>query len=275
MQNLVSKKEEEERRLKALAEYRILGTKPESCYDDITKIAAATCNVPISLMTLVDKDRQWFKSKIGLQISETRRDWSFCTHAIKENSPLIIHDAFQDQRFINNPLVTGDPKIRFYAGFPLKTSDGNKLGTLCVIDRKPGNLTTQQFNIMELLSKQIVSFLELRKKSLNRSQRCLQKQTQCNRSYNKAFFFIKIELKFDESKEVRGDRYARHSYLLREGRCRQDNPYSQPWHFTRKARSYNCCLSRRLWSEKSRFTFRSRKSNCLYSTRSFGGRMQT
>jgi len=150
MQNLVSKKEEEERRLKALAEYRILGTKPESCYDDITKIAATTCNVPISLMTLVDKDKQWFKSKIGLQISETRRDWSFCTHAIKENSPLIIHDAFQDERFINNPLVTGDPKIRFYAGFPLRNSDGNKLGTLCVIDRKPGNLTTQQFNIMEL-----------------------------------------------------------------------------------------------------------------------------
>ena len=147
MKNLISKKEEEERRLKALAEYRILGTKPESCYDDITKIAATTCNVPISLMTLVDKDKQWFKSKIGLQMSETKRDWSFCTHAIKENCPLIIHDAFQDERFINNPLVTGDPKIRFYAGFPLRNSDGNKLGTLCVIDRKPGHLTTQQFSI--------------------------------------------------------------------------------------------------------------------------------
>ena len=167
MKKFISDKDKEEQRLKALAEYRILGTEPESCYDDVTKIAAATCNVPISLMTLVDKDRQWFKSKIGLEINETRRDWSFCTHAIKENSPLIINDALQDQRFINNPLVTGDPKIRFYAGFPLKTSGGNKLGTLCVIDRKPGRLNSNQFSVMELLSKQIVSFLELRKRSLN------------------------------------------------------------------------------------------------------------
>ena len=124
MQKLIPKKEEEERRLKALAEYRILGTKPESCYDDITKIAASTCDVPISLMTLVDRDKQWFKSKVGLEITETKRDWSFCTHAIQENSPLIIQDAFQDERFINNPLVTGEPKIRFYAGFPLKNRDG-------------------------------------------------------------------------------------------------------------------------------------------------------
>ena len=167
MHNLISKKEEEERRLKALAEYRILGTNPESCYDDITKMAASICDVPISLMTLVDRDKQWFKSKVGLEIKETKRDWSFCTHAIQENTPLIIEDAFQDERFINNPLVVGDPKIRFYAGFPLKNVDGNKLGTLCVIDRKPGNLTPKQYNVMQLLSKQIVSFLELRKKSLN------------------------------------------------------------------------------------------------------------
>ena len=158
---------EEEKRLKALSEYRILGTQPESCYDDITRIASYTCDVPISLMTLVDKNRQWFKSKVGLEINETKRDWSFCTHAIKENTPLIINDAYLDQRFINNPLVTGDPKIRFYAGFPLKTSEGDKLGTLCVIDRKPGKLTSKQYNIMQLLSNQIVSFLELRKRSLN------------------------------------------------------------------------------------------------------------
>ena len=167
MKKIATDKSKEEQRLKALAEYRILGTEPESCYDDITQIAAKTCNVPISLMTLVDRDRQWFKSKIGLEINETRRDWSFCTHAIKENSPLIINDALQDSRFINNPLVNGEPKIRFYAGFPLRNSEGNKLGTLCVIDRKPGNLTTKQLNVMELLSKQIVAFLDLRKRSLN------------------------------------------------------------------------------------------------------------
>ena len=167
MKNLIADKEEEEKRLKALAEYRILGTEPESCYDDITKIAARTCNVPISLMTLVDKDRQWFKSKVGFQTNETRRDWSFCTHAIKEDNPLIVEDACLDKRFVDNPLVTGDPKIRFYAGFPLKNNEGNKLGTLCVIDRKAGSLNKVQFSIMELLAKQIVSFLELRKRSLN------------------------------------------------------------------------------------------------------------
>lgn len=167
MKNLASEKEYEQRRLKALAEYRILGTQPESCYDDITQIACYTCNVPISLMTLVDKDRQWFKSKVGMEKQETPRDWSFCTHAIKENTPLIIEDAFQDKRFINNPLVTGDPKIRFYAGFPLSNYEGNKLGTLCVIDRKPGSLTFEQLNVMQLLANQIVSFLELRKRSLN------------------------------------------------------------------------------------------------------------
>ncbi len=164
---VVRNDKEEERRLKALSEYRILGTEPESCYDDITQIAAKTCHVPISLMTLVDKDRQWFKSKVGFQANETRRDWSFCTHAIKEDNPLIIEDACLDKRFVNNPLVTGDPKIRFYAGFPLKNNDGNKLGTLCVIDRKPGSLSSEQGFIMELLAKQIVSFLELRKRSLN------------------------------------------------------------------------------------------------------------
>ena len=167
MKNLVTDTDEEDRRLKALAEYRILGTEPESCYDDITQIAARTCQVPISLMTLVDKDRQWFKSKVGFHANETRRDWSFCTHAIKENNPLVVNDACLDERFVNNPLVTGNPKIRFYAGFPLKTNDGNKLGTLCVIDRKPGKLDSEQCSIMELLAKQIVSFLELRKRSLN------------------------------------------------------------------------------------------------------------
>ena len=149
-----------------------MGTKPEACYDDIIKMASSICNVPISLMTLVDKDRQWFKAKVGLQISETRRDWTFCTHAIKENSPLIIHDALQNQRFINNPLVTGDPNIRFYAGFPLRNSDGNKLGNLCVIDRKPGNLTRNQFNIMEILSRQIVSFFRP-KKEITKFIRCI------------------------------------------------------------------------------------------------------
>ena len=117
MNNLIADQEEEERRLMALAEYRILGTKPESCYDDITQIACHTCKVPISLMTLVDKDRQWFKSKVGFHKNETRRDWSFCTHAIKENIPLIVNDAFLDERFVNNPLVKGILRFAFMLVF--------------------------------------------------------------------------------------------------------------------------------------------------------------
>ena len=172
MKHLISKREAEEKRLKALAEYRILGTKLEVCYEDITKIASSTCNVPIYLMTLVDKDKQWFKAKVGLQIYENRRDWSFCTHAIKENASLIINYALQDERFINNPLVTGDPDIGFYSSFPLRNSDAHNLGTLFDIDRKPGHLTSQEFNIMEILSRQIVSFFRTQKE-ITKLIRCI------------------------------------------------------------------------------------------------------
>lgn len=157
---------EEERRLKALAEYRILGTQPEQCYDDITSIASLVCGTPISLMSLVDKDRQWFKSMRGLETRETVRDVSFCSHAILEGEPLIVEDALQDDRFKENPLVTEDPRIRLYAGFPLETFQNNRIGTLCVIDSKPGYLTQKQQQIMKALSRQVVCLLELRKRSL-------------------------------------------------------------------------------------------------------------
>ena len=156
----------EEERLRALAEYRILGTQPEQCYDDITKIASLTCDTPISLMSLVDADRQWFKSRCGFETQETNRDVSFCAHAIASTEPLIVEDALCDERFKSNPLVVEEPKIRLYAGFPLQTPNDQRIGTLCVIDRKPGHLSDKQHQVMEALSRQVVCLLELRKRSI-------------------------------------------------------------------------------------------------------------
>lgn len=153
-------------RLQALDEYRILGTDPEQCYDDITQIASLTCGTPIALMSLVDADRQWFKSKVGIDARETPRDWSFCSHAIKSDRPMVVEDALHDERFSQNPLVTGEPHIRLYAGFPLKTPEDQRIGTLCVIDREPHTLTDIQMQVMQALSRQVVVLLELRKRSL-------------------------------------------------------------------------------------------------------------
>ena len=111
----------EEQRLKALSEYRILGSKPEEVYDNITRIAALACNVPIALISLVDRERQWFKSKVGLKVDETPRDMSFCAHTILDADPMVVEDALFDQRFKDNPLVLQEPHIRLYAGFPLET----------------------------------------------------------------------------------------------------------------------------------------------------------
>ena len=159
--------ENEAERINALNEYRILGTSPEQSYDDITKIAATVCSAPIALMSLVDVDRQWFKSKVGVDIQETPRDWSFCAHAIHSSDPLIVPDATMDSRFIDNPLVCGDPRIRLYAGFPLENSASLRVGTLCVIDRRPRYLTDRECDVMKALARQVVAFLELRKKSIN------------------------------------------------------------------------------------------------------------
>lgn len=158
--------ENEADRLRALSEYKILGTKPEESYDDITTIASQTCNTPIALLSLVDTDRQWFKSRVGINAEETPRDWSFCAHAIHSSEPLVVTDALNDKRFADNPLVRDDPKIRFYAGFPLQTDADHRIGTLCVIDRQPRPLSEQQMIVMKALARQAVAFLELRKRSI-------------------------------------------------------------------------------------------------------------
>jgi two-component system cell cycle sensor histidine kinase/response regulator CckA len=156
---------DEPRRLEALQQYDLLDTLPEQSLDDLTALAAHICGVPISLISLVDEHRQWFKSKVGLAASETPRDISFCGHAILQKDLFIVPDAAQDKRFADNPLVTGDPKVRFYAAAPLVTGSGHAIGTLCIIDRVPHELNPQQQEALRILSRQVMAQLELRRQS--------------------------------------------------------------------------------------------------------------
>jgi hypothetical protein len=155
----------EAKRIKVLWQYDILDTVPEEVFDDLTELAARICEAPIALITLVDENRQWFKSKVGVTINETSRDISFCGHAIEQSDLFIVPDATQDKRFAQNPLVTSDPKIRFYAGAPLITPDGHALGTLCVIDKVPRELRPDQKQALRVLARHIMTQLELRRHS--------------------------------------------------------------------------------------------------------------
>lgn len=153
----------EEDRLAALAEYCVLDTAPEEEYDDLTRLAAHICGAPIALVSLVDRDRQWFKSRVGVAAAETPREQSFCAHAVAQKATLVVPDAAADPRFAANPLVTGSPNIRFYAGAPLTAPSGHALGSVCVIDRRPRVLEPAQLNALEALSRQVVRLLELRR----------------------------------------------------------------------------------------------------------------
>lgn len=156
---------EEELRLLDLASYDIMDTHAENDFDELVELASQICNCPISLITLLDKDRQWFKAKVGLDDDSTSRDVAFCSHAILQKNVMEIQDATKDIRFADNPLVTGELNIRFYAGAPIISPDGYNLGTICIIDHKPKKLSKEEERTLVLLSNQVTKLLELKKKN--------------------------------------------------------------------------------------------------------------
>ena len=154
--------DDEPERLTALRRYRILDTLPEQVYDDLTRLAAHICQTPMALVSLIDAQRQWFKSRIGIEDAQTDRAYSFCAHAVATREMLVVPNALEDDRFVGNPYVLGAPDVRFYAGTPLLSSDGHALGTLCVIDRKPRRFRDDHREMLAALGRLVMSQIELR-----------------------------------------------------------------------------------------------------------------
>ncbi len=153
----------EAERMNTLRGYGILDTNPEDCFDELTRLAGSICGTPISLVSLVDEDRQWFKSKTGLEVCQTLREDAFCAHAIMSSDLFMVPDASQDPRFATNPLVVGERHIRFYAGAPLTAPNGHHLGALAVMDQRPRQLSREQMESLRILSHQVMAQMILGK----------------------------------------------------------------------------------------------------------------
>jgi len=175
-------------RLRTLRSYEILDTEEEEIFDDFTYLVSTYLDVPIALISLVDKDRQWFKSYLGLEVRETHRDIAFCDSAIQSPSLMIVPNALQDERFSNNPLVLSDPNIRFYAGAPLVSREGHAIGTLCAIDTKARELNTDQQRVLSTLARQVMGQLELRRVT--------------NRNLRRQIEHLEIEQKLQEQQRM-------------------------------------------------------------------------
>lgn len=156
---------DEKERLQALYETGLLDTEAEENFDELVQLAAAICGVPMTLVTLVDANRQWFKAKLGLGRTETPRELAFCSHAILQSGLFVVPNATEDERFFDNPLVLNEPFVRFYAGMPIATSGGHNLGTLCVIDSRPRTLTSEQEEALRVLGKQVSTQIELHRRT--------------------------------------------------------------------------------------------------------------
>lgn len=174
----------EEARLNALRRLEILDTPQDPAFDKLTSFAARFFKVPIALITFVDEDRQWFKSRYGLELNQTPHDVAFCSHAILEDETFVVPNATEDPRFCDNPLVLGDPNIRFYAGHPIISHEGYKLGTLCVIDNKPRQFSVEEQNKLSELANKVSVLLESRLKTLRHKKlnKRLQYEIQRNNS---------------------------------------------------------------------------------------------